>query len=439
VRTFFKFFIGLTFFIVLIVAGAIYLAIDDHAQTSQQHMLAPDSALHSKKALAHLYQQLSSNQPEKQITLSQQEMHAFSALANRAFPALTSEVLLSERGAYIALSYLLPLHEKYINATLRVLPSDNGLEISHVSIGDVRVSGKFAISIAQWFVNELVQPELGDKLVSVINDVSFTESTVILNAILDDNLLKKDNQSGLLVIIREYLGFSAQSNLANSYYQFLATEAMRYPKGSDLASIINVLFSEVKRKAQHLMPEQIRAHNKAATVALVNYFGDNRFQLLFGKLSPISRVNTVKRRVLKSSVSLQQRVDLQKHFIYSMALQLLSNEQASDAIGEFKEFLDANIGGSGFSFADLLADRAGTRLAMLITNPNVASLKVTEQLAVVTEQQLLPSIKGLAEGLHAEEFTQEYKHIRSKDYQNAVSKIDERLKGLALYQPSFGE
>ena len=44
----------------------------------------------------------------------------------------------------------------------------------------------------------------------------------------------------------------------------------------------------------------------------------------------------------------------------SGALTVLSFDAASDAAGLFKKKLDTD-GGSGFSFADLLADRAGTR------------------------------------------------------------------------------
>ena len=49
----------------------------------------------------------------------------------------------------------------------------------------------------------------------------------------------------------------------------------------------------------------------------------------------------------------------------SAGIKLIADSGISFAAGEFKELLDALSGGSGFSFADLAADRAGTHFAKM--------------------------------------------------------------------------
>ena len=57
------------------------------------------------------------------------------------------------------------------------------------------------------------------------------------------------------------------------------------------------------------------------------------------------------------------RRDLLQQFIVSAGLRVLAENGVPMAIGEFKELLDSRSGGSGFSFVDLAADRAGLRFA----------------------------------------------------------------------------
>ena len=61
---------------------------------------------------------------------------------------------------------------------------------------------------------------------------------------------------------------------------------------------------------------------------------------------------------------LYKRIDLAQHFIASAAITSSINGQIAKAVGEEKELNDAN-GGSGFSFIDLAADKAGTRITLI--------------------------------------------------------------------------
>lgn len=58
------------------------------------------------------------------------------------------------------------------------------------------------------------------------------------------------------------------------------------------------------------------------------------------------------------------RKDWSRHFWVSAGLTVLSDGDRTMAVGLIKEIMDATPGGSGFSFADLAADRAGNLFAL---------------------------------------------------------------------------
>ena len=60
-------------------------------------------------------------------------------------------------------------------------------------------------------------------------------------------------------------------------------------------------------------------------------------------------------------VTLRQRQDFTLHFLISAVIAAEAGTPLADAVGLWKELADARRGGSGFSFNDLAADRAGTR------------------------------------------------------------------------------
>ncbi len=143
--------------------------------------------------------------------------------------------------------------------------------------------------------------------------------------------------------------------MIETYYQQLLNQAAQLEPRQwvSLTYFVAPLFRQVAANAdfgdEHL-------HSRAAIMALAIYLGDPRFAELLGMTlqPPANRVSPHWRTLLRG------RADLRLHFVYAAALQVLAEEGLSYALGELKELLDANRGGSGFSFADLAADRAGT-------------------------------------------------------------------------------
>lgn len=130
-------------------------------------------------------------------------------------------------------------------------------------------------------------------------------------------------------------------------------------------------------------------------------------------------------------LSLQRREDFALHFLVSAALAVEGGGPLSQAIGVFKEVLDAGDG-SGFSFNDIAADRAGTRFALrAMAEPLAMQRRVG---AGIIDAELLPDVSDLPEYLRAAEFVRRYGGLGAPAYQRQLDDIDARLSALALYR-----
>ena len=80
----------------------------------------------------------------------------------------------------------------------------------------------------------------------------------------------------------------------------------------------------------------------------------------------ISLAGIAEAKKLRSRITAYGRHDLPRHFWVSAGLAVISDSEASMAVGIAKEMMDS-AGGSGFSFIDLTADRAGTLFCIAAT------------------------------------------------------------------------
>ena len=133
-------------------------------------------------------------------------------------------------------------------------------------------------------------------------------------------------------------------------------------------------------------------------------------------------------------ITVAGRKDLRQHFVISAALEVLSDAGVSFAIGEFKELTDSGRGGSGFSFVDLAADRAGLKFAELALTSGGAAAVQRNARALEDPGFFFPSIRGLEEGLTAAQFEQRYGSVESEAYVAVVNEIDRRIARLPLFK-----
>jgi hypothetical protein len=131
-------------------------------------------------------------------------------------------------------------------------------------------------------------------------------------------------------------------------------------------------------------------------------------------------------------VSLHGRRDFAEHFVISAALAVNGGSRLANAIGLIKEEEDADKG-SGFSFTDLAANRAGVKLGERATGD--AAAQVQQRLAAARhDADLLPDFRDLPEFMPQAEFDRRFGPIGSPRYQTLIDRIDARLAAHPLAQ-----
>ena len=119
----------------------------------------------------------------------------------------------------------------------------------------------------------------------------------------------------------------------------------------------------------------------------------------------------------------------------SAAIALLSDDVVSDAAGLLKEELDADVGGSGFSFADLLADRAGTMFAIRATHDEASARAMQERIgSCFRVDDFFPLAADLPEGIPDVELQTYYGGVGGEIYSRFIEDIERRLAACAAYQ-----
>jgi uncharacterized protein YfiM (DUF2279 family) len=127
------------------------------------------------------------------------------------------------------------------------------------------------------------------------------------------------------------------------------------------------------------------------------------------------------------TVTLYGRDDTAQHFLVSAALAVEGGSPLTNAIGVFREVDDSRRTGTGkgFSFQDLVADRAGTRFGTLAAkSPERLQSALT---AGVKESDFMPAFSDLAEEIPEAQFKKRYGGVGSPQYNEILADIEGRV------------
>ena len=186
-----------------------------------------------------------------------------------------------------------------------------------------------------------------------------------------------------------------------------------------LSRILSALFTLARERSGSGDAAQ---ENRAAIVTLAFYVNGRGL----GAIIPAAKTWRIPapRKVLLSG-----RDDFPKHFLISGAIAAAAGSPLSDAIGLYKEVADSR-GGSGFSFNDIAADRAGTRFGELaVRSPRALQDAMAR---VADERTYMPDVADLPEFMSEAEFKQRYGGIGAPRYNEMMAEIERRIAALAI-------
>jgi len=420
---------------ILVPSVLVFLALEDTPAVGKTGLVDTDKATRAKHFTARTLKKLLSHDDAVIISVSasEEDLNSLMAVAASGLDRLEGRLRIAPEGLHADLTVRLPRNPAgdFLNLRFRVLPSASGFHISPVAVGRINIPGKTALSLIRFVLDMVLGNENGAVALGAVHSVVLRDDSVIFNLWkIPDIRERKELIVQRFKFLRDAMPLVAEPETVRDYYVKLMELGHRVETGRQvsLAYFIGPLFELARERSTHGDPAE---ENKAALLALAIFTGDARFEQLIGEV----RTETMKlyrpgyRRVL-----LGGREDLKLHFVISAGLKIVADSGLTYAVGEFKELLDARRGGSGFSFADLAADMAGTRLAEEAADPSGGAGRIQSALAGEAREGIFfPEVSDLPEDISQQEFELAYGNVENPGYLSLVEKIKSRISRLPVY------
>jgi hypothetical protein len=316
--------------------------------------------------------------------------------------------------AQIEVSLPLPSNPlgRYLNFHF-VLRQTNGLpEISAISLGRLPLPGFVAISLLKY--SQTVLPITVDwpMIARMVKLVKFQPRRLLVTYQWRAEL--PSQVSGALVSKDELLQLEA-------YQRRLSELAQTGTAAVSLIDLMQPLFQLAVERSQNGNAIQ---ENRAVIRVLAFYVNQKNLSKLMPQLKRWPR--PIWRRV-----TLQNRDDFSKHYCVSAFLAADGGTPLANAVGLYKEIQDSR-GGSGFSFNDIAADRAGTRMGELAIASEQDARALQRFLSTANEADIMPETADLPEFMPEAEFNRRYGGLQGDGYQNMMDEIERRIAALAI-------
>lgn len=358
----------------------------------------------------------------RRLNVTERDLNLMLDYALRQISGQSSAIDLAPQSVRVDYSYVLPRNPfgKYLNISVALMQFDGELKVRQIDLGKTTIPG--------WMLNPVVKaldgllrkklPEYAG-VIAAVQDLQLQEDEAQLVYQWHSGLADQIQNRG-----RDLLLPRADRQRIVAYYELIAEQSKLLSGTTSLAALLQPLFALAEQRSNNSGNES--AENRALFLALglvVNRSSPDRL------IGPGDRQVQARPRYMR--LTLAGRTDLALHFAFSAAITAAGGSGLADAVGLFKE-LDDSRGGSGFSFVDLLADRAGVELANLALGPDAAQVQ-REMAANLQESDFMPSISELPEGLMELEFKSRYVDLDSARYKIVNSEIADRISSCAVH------
>ena len=300
--------------------------------------------------------------------------------------------------------------ERYANVELTLRESESLPALQTLKVGSVQIPNALVAPLFDYALEQARWQADWARLRQIIRRVEFDEDSQSLRIAFQWNAAVQQQ------LVKTLLADDELAHLRNSQTQLVRLLGEGSRRGPvPVAGLVTQLLGGDDASA---------AKSRAALLALAAYLIDKPL----GDWIPEARQWPAAPPV---RIVLQQRMDTAQHFIVSAMIAAWTDTRFANAIGVFKEFQDARTA-SGFSFADLAADRAGARFGKLaVENP----FRLKTALAQNSKDEvLLPALDNLPEYLRESDLQRRFGNPNDPAYQAMVEEIDLRLRRGPLYR-----
>lgn len=346
-------------------------------------------------------------------------------LANYALNKLNgraqTRVKIFNASAYLTSTIKLPGNPlgKYLNVSTAISQQGKSIIIKSMEIGDITVPG---------FISDLLLTTTHQKL-----QKQFPEYRIATHSLTGFRFSKKQAsisyvwQPEIMSQLKNRMATLIPKELKQRIFvytqQLQKTSPAIQQKRPSLSALLRPMFNFAIKRSKNNNPVE---ENRALFIVLGAYMMDKNIPQLLGNKS----IGKLKRKTFY----LLKREDLSQHLLVSAAITALSDPGLAQSIGLEKEVKDSD-GGSGFSFSDLAADRAGITLANTAFRSKREARLVQQRLAKVNnESDYMPNINNLPGGLKNMDFKMIYSNTDSAAYKNVIQVIDKRIIACNIYR-----
>lgn len=403
----------------LLAAAAVPLALSGRPDVVRTVAFTPEHIARAKRIFQHHDPRRSPAGLPRVVRLAGEDVDlALNHLADRQAGGAARVVL---RRGLAEVSASLPVRlgtlQRFVNLKAVLREGKSLPEVQSLRIGRLPMPGWVGDLLLERAIRVFVTADGHRMAAEAVRKVAFGEGRLAVTYVLEP---------GLGARLRAELVSPDDGERLRAYQARLAESVASLPARAPVAleELLAPVFGLAGARSEGGDPV---AENRAALLVLA-FFANGR------GLQAIVPAAASWPRPAPRAVLLAGRQDLAKHFAISAAISAHSGAPLADAIGLYKELEDAR-GGSGFSFDDLAADRAGTRFGELAAGDRAAARELQRRvLAGDAAQGLLPPVADLPGGLQEREFVQRYGGVGSPAYERELERIERRIGALPLYR-----
>lgn len=420
-------------FLALVIVGPLVLII--LSIESEPLVLAPEKTI-LPEDVQRIKALVTANDPRKMrpgdlryIGLAQRDVNVLLLHSLTRFPRLQARVDLHDHKIEVRATFSGPPTPmgRFLNASAHIVQKDGSIELDQLDLGRLSIKG--------WLLNPLSRyahrwmqdrNELYRTALDSVAAFRIGEAQLDLTYEWRPDLIRQLRAQG-----REMLMPAEDRDRMRAYNHHLALISTRFKRNASLLDVLQPMFLLADQRSRDGSDPVVE--NKALFNTLAIYIAGRDLNKILGSTTDSGHV-----RPRWVSLTLLGRADLAQHFLLSAAITANAGGGVADLLGVFKE-LDDSHAGSGFSFADLLADRTGVRLAEMGTGSPEGARLLQQRLATSgSERDFISDVDNLPEGIMELQFKQRYRDLDSASYQIVEAEIQRRIGLCSAYKPVAG-
>ena len=400
----------------LILAVLLILCVEDKPLLRHRADMTPERIAQGKRVFDRNDPRRLRSGTVTRVRLAEQDLDlAVNYAANQMLDAVAGLIIEKDR-ALISVTAKLPDNPlgKYLNLKIELKQSHTIPRIDHLSVGKLWIPGFLAELLLKAAFMSVAPVGDWDSMVSAVKHVKFGYKQMTLTYQWRDDLPGK-------------LSAALWSEFDQERLKVYQTQLAKLTRGDrrrlELTGLTKPLFQLASQRSRH---GDAIAENRALILALAFYVNQKNL----GKLMPAAKEWP---QPAWRVVTLNGRSDLTKHYLVSAMLAAYAGTPLADAVGLYKEIEDAR-GGSGFSFNDIAADRAGRQMGELAVSSDNQARRVQGLLAMAKESDFMPETADLPEFMQEAEFQRRFGGLQGEKYRQMMAEIDSRIAALSIYR-----